>query len=153
MSQLPTKPRIDQLIDRLDGSGSADSWDAARQLHVELGADLPRYLLARYQTNKRWGARSSYLYHSVRYASTSAAAIELALCGVLDRSKAVRYRACMLLACSRRKDLVPALEALAEKVPANTKADLMAAIDAIESENHNYFVDRDHSEKSFLVIH
>jgi len=149
----PTNCGIESLIDRLDGSGSEDNWAAAQELRSELGESLPDRLLLRYPTTKRWAARTALVYHCIRYASTSTAATDLALLALADKSRAVRYRACMLLACSQRRDLVPKLQVAAERVPPDTKADLMAAIDAIESENQDYFVDRDHSGMVFLVIH
>jgi hypothetical protein len=58
----------------------------------------------------------------------------------------------MLLACSQRKALLPRLRDLLPGVVEDTKADLLAAIDAIESQNQDYFVDRDHSGLTTLTI-
>jgi hypothetical protein len=72
---------------------------------------------------------------------------------IRDKSKIVRYRGCMLLAYSQRKDVLSdlkgALQALG-KGPGTD--DPSAAIDAIESGNHHYFVDRTHSGKLKLSI-
>jgi hypothetical protein len=51
----------------------------------------------------------------------------------------------MLLACAQDRRALPALRAQAEHKDEQTRQDVFAAIDAIESSNHNYFVDRDHS--------
>ena len=143
---------IEQLLDRLDGTGSDDEWSAALELRTRLGKDLPDLLLSRYRHAKKWATRSSCVYHAIRYANDSDAAVELALLAINDRAKVVRYRACMLVACSQRKDLLPRLRRLLTDVENDTKADLLAAIDAIESQNHNYFVDRDHSGMTTLTI-
>ena len=140
------------LIDRLDGSGTNEEWTAATELRVKFGGALPIHLLQHYKTTNKWAARSSLLYHSTRYAKESDAAIQLALLAVKDKSKAVRYRACLLLAYSQRKDLLPLLLQMVDDVPSETKGDLMAAVDAIQSENHHYFVDRDHSGLTKLNI-
>ena len=71
----------------------------------------------------------------------------------VDKAKGVRYRGAMLLAYSLRKDVLPQLRAALETLADGPGAgDLAAAIDAIENENHNYFVDRTHSGKIMLTI-
>jgi hypothetical protein len=151
MKTLNAQCDLEQYLDRLDGSGSDDEWGAALELHSRLGNMLPSRLLGRYRQAKKWSIRSSCVYHSVRYARDSDAAVELALLAVRDKAKVVRYRACMLLACSQRMELLPRLRDMLMELPADTKSDLMASIDAIESQNVNYFVDRDHSGMITLV--
>jgi hypothetical protein len=59
----------------------------------------------------------------------------------------------MLLAYSLRRDLLSELrEHLMAAGPRSDRNDLEAAIDAIETGNANYFVDRDHSGKMTLTI-
>lgn len=152
MTSKLTEHDVEQLLDRLDGSGSDEEWSAALELRSRLGGSLPERLLSRYRQAKKWPTRSSYVYHAVRYAQDSDAAIELALLAVKDKAKVVRYRACMLLACSQRKELLPKLHDLLAQVAEDTKADLLAAIDAIEVQNHNYFVDRDRSGLTTLTV-
>lgn len=139
------EPDVERLLDRLDGSGSDLEWKAVLELRSRLGGSLPDRLLPRYLLAKRWPVRSSCVYHAVRYAKTSNAAVDLALLAVKDKSKVVRYEACMLLACSQRKDILPRLRDLLATTNEDTKADLLAAIDAIESQNQNFFVDPEHS--------
>lgn len=144
---------LDVLLNKLDGSGSDQEWRAVRQLRAVLGDKLPTYLLARYRTQRSWKPRSAYLYHSVRYARRSEDAIELGKLAVQDRAAVVRYRACMLLAYSLRRDLLPFLEVELGRVKNDaTRRDIAAAMDAIMEQNHNYFVDREHSGKVSLNI-
>jgi len=111
----------------------------------ELGEQVLPYFLEAYPKAKRWQQRASFLYRAISYARTSEIAVKLGLLGLFDRSKEVRYRACMLLACSLRKDCLPSLHQALETATGETISDIEAAIDAIESTNHNYFVDREHS--------
>lgn len=143
---------IDNLLARVDGSGSDEEWKAINELRSRMGDELPDQLLGLYKKSKKWKVRSSCVYHSVRYARTSKAAIDLALLAVRDKSQVVRYRACMLLAYSQIKELLPILKLLLDAVDDSTKVDVRAAIDAIAFENQNFFVDRDHSGMTTLNI-
>lgn len=137
--------KIDLLLDRLDGSGSDDEWTAVAELRVSLNSSLPVHLLRRFRLTKKWASRSSLVYQAIRFAQKSPAAIELGLVAVRDKSKVVRYRACMLLACSQCKELLPELLRVSNEVAADSREDVLAAVDAIEFQNQDYFVDRDHS--------
>lgn len=145
MSQEPSDIEIESLLDRLDGSGSDNEWEAVEILRKGLGETLPTLLLNRFSVSSKWSQRASLVYHAIKYARQSEDAVKLGLLAVEDRSKIVRYRGCMLLACSLRKDIVSTLRHLSCAALGDTKADLLAAIDAIEHDNQNYFVDRDHS--------
>ena len=145
---------VDDLLDALDGSGSEREWEAADRLRTILDDDLPKYLLTRYRSQKSWKPRSSYVYHATRYAKQSEAAIKLGKLAVGDKSSVVRYRACKLLAYSLRRELLPFLEQrLSKAKDEKARGDIEAAMDAIVQQNHNYFVDRDHSGKVTLNIH
>ena len=141
-----------RLLDRLDGSGSDDEWVAVRELRSSLGDSLPKYLLDRFCTAKKWVERSSYVFHATRYARRSREAIALGKLAVRDKSKVVRYRGCMLLAYSLDRNLLPELERLLGSSQADSRADIAAALDAIEQQNENYFVDRDHSGQLTLIV-
>ena len=56
------------------------------------------------------------------------------------------------LAYALRADALPALEALRQHADARTREDADRAIDAIRNQKHHYFVDRDHSGRSFWVV-
>ncbi len=152
MSKDVCEKHIDMLINDLDGSGSDSEWAAVDELRTVLGKDLPLYLLKRFGSCRKWAARCSYVYHAIRYARDCQDAIELGMQALQDKSIKVRYRGCMLLAYSLRKDLLPKLRRIASEIPANSQDDLLATIDAIENENHHYFADRDHSGRVTLNI-
>jgi len=89
----------------------------------------------------------------MRYAKENADAVALGIEAIGDKAKGVRYRGAMLLAYSQRKDALPQLRAALETLAGGPGADdLAAAIDAIENENPNYFVDRTHSGNITLTI-
>lgn len=141
---------IDELLSALDGTGSDAEWKAVFELRARLKDNLPDHLLRKYRKSRRWQVRSSCVYHSLKFARTSEAAKNLGLLALHDRSKVVRYRACMLLACTQRNDVLPALSDSLSTIPSDTRDDLLAAIDAISHGNKNYFVDRDHSGMTTL---
>jgi hypothetical protein len=134
-----------QHLDALDGRGMSEEIRALRELRSVLGESLPEHLLALYRKAKKAGTRASCVTNSIPYAQRSDAAIELGLLALLDRSKAVRFEACALLAYSQRISLLNELRDLLPNIEVDTKNDLIAALDAIESRNHHYFMDRDHS--------
>jgi len=143
--------RIAILLAMLDGKGSESEWSAIRELR-SLGPALAPHLLAHYRSARSWKVRASCVYHSVRYARDSDDALQLGLEAVHDKAKVVRYRACMLLAYSLKRQLLPELRRQRAAATGPDAADLDAAIDAIECQNHNYFVDRDHSGQMTLTI-
>ncbi len=136
-----------QLLDQLDGRGSDVEWHAVESLRQRVGAGLPGLLLGKYRSSRLAGPRSSCVYHATKYAQVSDDAVQLGLEALQDRSKVVRYRACGLLAYSQRRSLVERLRAYIDAVPDTSRADLLAAIDALEQGNHHLFVDRDRSGK------
>lgn len=150
---MSDKTDLDDLLERLDGSGSDSEYEAIEQLHKQ-GHRLPALLLAKYKTTRKWGARSSCVYHSIRYARVSEEAVELGLLALSDRSKAVRYRACMLLAYSLEKRVVDELKLLlsSAKLDEEMRKDVEAVLDAVEHQNSDLFVDRERTGKLSLRI-
>lgn len=140
-------------LNQLDGSGSDAEWMAIETLRREAGDRLPGLLLKKYRTASKANTRASCVFHATRYAQTSEEAIQLGREGIFDRSKIVRYQACLLLAYSQRSEVVPDLRVALSKAPIQSHEDIYAAIDAIESKNHHYFVDREHSGQVTLNIH
>lgn len=141
---------LDLLFEKLDGSGSDSSWKARDKLVETLGDKLPDEALRRYKLTKKWGHRTHLVYALTRYAKTSKTAVELGLLASTDKSKVVRYRALMLLALAQDQSTLEKLESLLPTIPSVSKADLLAAIDAIKCKNQHYFIDRDHSGRVFL---
>jgi hypothetical protein len=109
------------------------------------GAAAVDLFVEEFPATRSWKQRAAYVYHSIPYSRKSAAAVRLALLALSDRSRFVRHRACMLLACSLDKTSLSKLRECTNHPDSRTRADVAAAIDAIECGNHNYFVDRDHS--------
>lgn len=141
-----------ELLNDLDGSGSDKEFYAVNELR-KLGNELPKFLLDKYRTSRKWQVRSSCVYHSIRYAKTSETAVQLGLEALADKSHAVRYRACMLLAYSLDKAILPNLkQAESNTLHEETLIDIRAAIDAIENQNSDYFVDREHSGNITLKV-
>ena len=136
-----------RLLDCLDGRGSDVEWRAIQSLRQLAGDRLPELLLARYRSSRLAGPRSSCVFHATKFARSSDDAVQLGLEALQDRSKVVRYRAFGLLAYSQRRSLVDHLRAHVGAVSEASRADLLAAIDALEQGNHHLFVDREHSGK------
>ena len=140
------------LLSQLDGSGSDQEYKAIAELR-KLGDDLPKTLFEKYKTSKKWGERASCVYHCISYAREVDAASQLGIAALDDKSKAVRYRACMLLAYSLKREALPALtQKKASTDSEETLKDINAAIDAIEHQNSDFFVDRSHSGKIKLNL-
>jgi len=128
--------------------GEGEAWEALKPL----GSKVVPHLLNAYPEFSKWRGRVSLVYHSMRYARVSEDAFRLGILALQDRAKLVRYRACMLLAYSQRDDALPYLRDLLNSPCAETVGNSMAAIDAIESKNHHYFLDRDHTGNIFLAL-
>lgn len=84
------------------------------------------------RTTKNWQGRAAQLYYCTGFARTSATAREMAIERLSDNSLEVRYRACVLLACSRQRRLIPILKAAAQ---GTTRRFAEAAIAAIEQKS------------------
>lgn len=138
----------EHLLAALDGSGSEAEWRAVKELRAR--EDLPELLLERYRTAKNRGTRAACVYHSIRYATESQAAFDLAVTALDDRSKVVRYRAAMLLAVAQRPDAIPRLERMVAS--GNSTEDGQAAIAAIRDGHPDRYVDRDGSGMVSLNI-
>jgi hypothetical protein len=144
---------VEALLERLDGSGSQKEYEAVGELRGIVGDDLPRYLLAKYRTSKRWQQRAACVFRALAYARESEDAVNLGREAIRDRSKVVRYRAGMLLSYAQRPDVIPELrQLLKEKGHAPDLEDVRAALDALDNRNPNYYVDRDHSGMVTMTV-
>jgi hypothetical protein len=147
------KQDFDRLFAQIDGRGTTEGFDAVRKLRVLLADQFPAEMLQRFKTARKLGQRAAYLYHCFGVAKTSADAKQMALLGLRDKSKIVRRRACQLLAYAQDSSLLPEMIKARESIPPESRADLEAAIDAVENENQHYFVDRTHSGKVKMSIY
>ena len=152
MSLDLASPSERAALDTLDGSGSDAEWAAVETLRREAGDRVPSLLLAKYRSGCEAGVRTSCVFHATRYARTNEDAVQLGREALRDRSKVTRYRACLLLAYSLRRDTLEDLRAAQAEAPKESQEDIRAAIDAIENGNSNFFVDRDHSGKVVLTV-
>lgn len=133
---------IQKHLRLLDGRGSDEEYDAVERLKP-LGLELPKLLREKYKNSRKWGERASCVYHAAKYAVASTDAFDLAVEALNDKSKKVRYQACLLLAVAQNPKAITSLENLLENE--ESAEDARAAMESIKCENHNYFVDRDHS--------
>ena len=141
---------LEFVLDQLGGNIDIEI-DAIRKLE-QLETPLSSILLNHYRIAKKWQVRSSCVFYSIAYARDEEDAVKLGIEALLDKSKVVRYRACMLLACSLNKNALEALRQLELSAKdIETIENAKAAIDAIENQNTNWFVDRNHSRKVFLT--
>lgn len=142
---------LEILVGHLDTKNTSAAEAAWEQLR-HLGEAVVPFLLAFYPRARTWQGRTALVFHAIRHARTSKAAFELGERALTDRSYMVRYRACSLLAYSLRRDALPLLRPLTAHADHRTREDATAAIDAIKQSNHHYFVDRDHSDRSFWMV-
>lgn len=136
--------RIRELVLQFNTTKFGQIEAAWEKLHG-LGEAAVPFLLEAYPKVKRWQGRACLVFYSIPFARTSPQALELGLSAVHDRATIVRYRACMLLAYSLDREALPTLEQALSHHDPKTVEDARAAIDAIEHQNHHYFVDRDHT--------
>jgi len=142
---------IREYVSQLETTKSLEGESAWAKLRP-LGIAIVPYLYEASPNMKKWQGRVSLVFHSIRYAKESEEAFQLGIKALNDRATLVRYRACGLLAYSQRKEAIPQLRQLLSHKDDETVSDTKAAIDAIESRNHHYFIDRDHSGKKFWEV-
>ena len=142
---------IRQRVRALDTRYTLEEESAWEELRP-LGAAVVPYLLEFFPKCRSWQGRTSLVYHAIHYARVSDAAFELGLRALADRSFAVRYRGCSLLAYSLRRDALDALRPLTEHPDQRTVEHAQAAIDAIEHQNHHWFIDRNHTGQMHWVV-
>jgi hypothetical protein len=142
---------IREKISRLQAANVRDEEEAWNELRP-LGIRVVPYLLEAYPGFRKWSGRVSLVYHSIRYARKSEEAFQLGLEAINDRATLVRHRACSLLAYSLRREAIAYLTPLMSHSDDKTAEDAAAAIDAIENQNHHYFIDREHTSQSYWVV-
>jgi hypothetical protein len=147
MDEAQIRALVRQL-DTKDGAAEDSAWTQLRPL----GAAVIPYFLEFYPHAKLLEGRRTMVFHATRHARTSEAAFQLGLAALKDRSSIVRYRACGVLAYSLRRESLPHLQALATHKDQKTVEDARAAIDAINRQNHHYFVDRNHTGRTFWEV-
>ena len=130
------------LISKLDCKNWGDVEDA-REALIPLGRDIFPVALEIFPELRGYKARKSLVYTAMKFALIEPDAVKLALDALQDKSGAVRYQACMLLAVAGRYDTIAHLEYLLEHKSSKTREDAQAAINAINANNQDLFLDRD----------
>lgn len=139
------------MLDKLDQNADQE-FNVIGELN-KFGVRIPSVLLDRYRTEKKWQTRRSCVYHAIGYAKDDIDAVQLGIEALSDKSKVVRYQACLLLSFSLKKEALPALHKVKLTISdGETLANVDATIDAIENQNTNFFADRQHTGKITLRI-
>ena len=146
-----TPSEIRALVKRLDTASVRDREEVWEQLRT-LGAAVAPYLAEAYPAFRKAQGRVALVFYSLRYARMSEDVFRLGVQALSDKATLVRYRACGLLAYSLRADAIPYLKTLLDHKDAPTVEDARAAIDAISRKNHHYFMDREHSGRTFWQV-
>ena len=136
----------------LDGKSAWGEVETAREALVPLGRNIFPIALELFPTLRSYKARTSLVYTAVKFALVEEDAVRLGVLALEDRSSIVIHRACMLLAVSRQRDVIPALEKLLGHKSSEVQNDAHAAIIAIEQQNPNLFLDRNQTGKVTLNV-
>lgn len=111
-----------------------------------LNEKYPEFVLEMFNDIRHAPVRDLFICSMLHFVRHSEVAVNVAVIGLKDKSMTVRYNAAAALAYSLDPSVIPILEAATKKEPKNeNRMTYEAAIDAIEHQNHNFFVDRDHS--------
>jgi hypothetical protein len=146
-------PTIDELVALYSQTKGSDVGQAEHRLFQQHGLEsLIPLLASACPLIRRASGRARILFWLPRYARTHQEVVSLALSALADRSYIVREYACSILAYSLRLDVIPQLTSLQAHSDPKTRASAAAAIDAISSKNHHYFVDRSHSGSTFWGV-
>ena len=146
-------PTVGEVVEALDHRLESEVGGNEISLQRKYGLDalLPRYIEALPRI-KHWPGRMHILYWIQRYARKDFRVVQAGLFCLDDRSAKVRHHACGILAYSLRRDLVHHLHPLLTHRNSRTRADAVAAIEAIKGQNHHLFVDRRGAGNVFWVL-
>jgi hypothetical protein len=112
----------------LDGRTSEDMRKAIAELEA-LGVDIPSLMMKKYKISRRWADRALCVHHCMKYAKTHEDAYQVGIIALLDKSRSVRRRACMLLSATQKKEAIEHLEGLLSDE--TSRDDVVAAIDVL----------------------
>lgn len=119
--------------------------DAAWVITESMGGDLLGLLAEAFPYIRKSEGRASILRYVGRFSRESEVAFRMGIAAIQDRAFAVRHYGCAILAYSLRADALPILRPLLKHSDPRTVEDAKAAIDAVKSKNHHFFMDRNHS--------
>ena len=136
-------PAVQQIA---AGYGQAKTSEVSQfelRLFQQFGEEpLIPLLVAAFPLVRRASGRVAILFRLLRYSRSHSEVASLAVAALEDRAYLVREHACSMLAYSLRQDALPALRKLSTHANAKTRADALAAADAINQQNHHYYVNR-----------
>ncbi len=146
-------PTVDELVAALDQKRQTDLGAAESRLFKEHGLEalVPGFVAA-YPRIRNAAGRNSILFWLARFARKHPEIVALAMSALNDLAYLPRMQACGILAYSLRRDAIPHLGQLLKHRDQKTRDDAAAAIDAIQHQNHHYWLDRDHSGNFFWTV-
>lgn len=146
-------PSVDELVAVYNQVRGSDVARAEQRLFQQFGIDalVPR-LIESYARVRRGSGRAAILFWLPRFARMRDDVVQLARGALHDPTCPVRSEACSILAYSLREDALRDLATLLDHAHPKTRADAAAAIDAIRSRNHHYYVDRSHTGATFWGV-
>jgi hypothetical protein len=146
-------PTIEEVVAALDGRRAGVASSNGSELHGEYGfRTLVPYYLEALPKIRNANGRVHIMFWLIPLARRDARVVEAARARLQDKSAAVRMHACEVLAYSLRHDAIAWLEPLLDHPVADTRTAAAAAIDAIQHQNHHFYLDRKHSGTSFWVV-
>ncbi|TBR40484.1 MULTISPECIES: hypothetical protein [Dyella] len=146
-------PSVDELVAVYNQVRGSDVARAEQRLFQQFGIDalVPR-LIECYPRVRRASGRAAILFWLPRFAREREDVVQLARLALIDATCQVRSEACSILAYSLRYDMLDDLVPLLDHAHPKTRDDAAAAIDAIGSRNHHYYVDRAHTGATFWGV-
>jgi phosphohistidine swiveling domain-containing protein len=145
-----TDKLLENLLDKLGQSAELEM-EVIDKIKKS-GYRLPYVLLQRYRHEKKWQRRDACVYYAIGYSKTDTDALQLGIEALLDKSKKVRYHACLLSFSLKQEAMKSLQKARSIVTDGETLENINAAIDAIENNNTNFFVDRKHAGKVFISL-
>jgi len=152
-SEPSEEPTVEEVISAFDDRRGWVVASNGSKLRSEYGlcALVPLFSEALPKIRNATG-RMHIMFDLIPFARRDPRVVEIAKNRLQDRSAAVRMHACEILAYSLRHDVIPSLEQLLDHPAAETRATAAAAIDAIQHQNHHFYLDREHRGTSFWVV-
>ena len=143
-------PTIEEVLDLLDSPNEANVGGNEIRLKQKYGIEnlIPVYVKA-FPKIKNWPGRMYISFTLIPYVKINQDVFDLALIGIFDKSKIVRNYCCSMLAYAKKTEAIPYLKKLNISRYETSHEDAIAAIAAIEKQNHHLWVDREDSGNIF----
>ena len=146
-------PSVDEVIRMLDRRNGSEVGANEIRLQKQYGLDnLVGAYVEAFSQIKNWAGRMHIMFWIRRYARSNPSVVEVAKLGLSDRSRIVRTYSCSALAYALDKSSIPDLKTLLDHNDETTRGDAVAAIRAIEMQNHHLWADRQETGKCYWVV-